>query len=160
VHNILYRSVRVSVGTSKGSTGSTEARATLCLYLPASVLSDVVTEVPEELTFGSLRCRGDLRAHIERISDPFLLSELALECSLVLFSRALAQGGSSIVIPIKRSRPAQPVNSHPTGDHQWDLQRFRGSGRFPGSIFARVWPPRPPGRLAGRWPAAGLPAYR
>jgi hypothetical protein len=80
----------------------------------------------EEVTCCPLLCRGDLRAHIDRIPDPFLLCELALECSLVLFSRALAQGGSAIVIPIKRIRRAQPVTSHPTGDHRWRFQRFRG----------------------------------
>jgi hypothetical protein len=52
------------------------------------VLSDVVTEVSEEVTFGSLRCRGDLRAHIDRISEPFLVSELALYCFPAHWRRA------------------------------------------------------------------------
>ena len=56
----------------------------------------------------------------------------------------------TIRAPLHSARSAQPVTGDPTDARRWGLRRSRDSVRCPGSIFARVWPPRPPGRLVGR----------
>jgi hypothetical protein len=66
----------------------------------------------------------------------------------------------TIRAPLPAARSAQPVTGDPRDARRWGLRRSRGSGRCPGSTFARVSPPRLPGRPVDRWLAAADPACR
>ena len=129
------------------------ARATLCL-------SCVVGRISSEHArtwFGERdRHRGDPPSTFV----PIPLRRERHTLSLARFTAQRSCLGTPRSAWIPHSRYAQPVTGESAADRREGLRRFPGSARSPESIFARAWPPRPPGRPVVRSPAAAGPACR